>query len=116
MSGMADEIRTIVREEIRAALADLRTALTEQPRSPAADPLLTVAEVAARVGHVEPETVREWIHSGKLVATRPGGRRYAVSPDDLARFLANRSDQGGKISEGEHLRLLSERIERATGT
>ena len=52
------------------------------------DRLLTVHEVAARLGaHIE--TVRRWIRSGDLPAMRPGGRRlgYRVAESDLEQFL-----------------------------
>jgi excisionase family DNA binding protein len=37
------------------------------------DPLLTVAELSARLGAHE-STVRRWIHSGKLKAHKIGGK------------------------------------------
>lgn len=37
------------------------------------DPLLRVADVARWLG-MHPETVREWARSGRLPASKPGGR------------------------------------------
>lgn len=47
--------------------------------------MLTVEEVAAKL-KVERESVRRWIRSGELPATKLG-RVFRVHPDDLARFL-----------------------------
>lgn len=67
----ADEIRTIVREELRAALADL-------PTGPA---ILTVEQAAGLAG-VSEKTLCSWIKRGRLKASRPG-RRYQITRSDL---------------------------------
>jgi excisionase family DNA binding protein len=48
---------------------------------------LTAAEVARRLG-VDPQTVRNWIHSGKLPAVSfgPDGTVVRVDPADLAKL------------------------------
>lgn len=77
-----DEARAIVREELRAVLDELRQAA--QP----AGALLTTAEVAERL-RLGPDTVRAWIKSGKLAASRPPGTRdYLVRMADLEQLLA----------------------------
>lgn len=72
----ADEIRTIVREELRAALTDL-------PTGPA---ILTVEQAAALAG-VSEKTLCSWIKRGRLKASKPG-RRYQITRSDLDACLA----------------------------
>ncbi|MGZ5214152.1 MAG: helix-turn-helix domain-containing protein [Actinomycetota bacterium] len=45
--------------------------------------MLTVPEVAKRVGR-DPETVRRWIRSGKLVATKIGQQHFVDEMDVAA--------------------------------
>lgn len=72
----ADEIRAIVREELRSALA-------EAPAGPA---ILTVEQAAALVG-VSEKTLCSWIKRGRLRASRPG-RRYQIARSDLQACVA----------------------------
>jgi excisionase family DNA binding protein len=52
--------------------------------------LFTVEEVAARL-KVNPQTVREWIRSKRLIAVDLGRRAgYRVTAADLDRFLEDR--------------------------
>lgn len=51
--------------------------------------LLKVAEVA-RVARVTDATVRTWIHSGRLLATKTATGNWRVSIESLERFLNNR--------------------------
>jgi excisionase family DNA binding protein len=48
------------------------------------------SEQAAEICHVDPETVRRWIRSGRLPASPPvgGSGRRLVRRDVLDRFLA----------------------------
>ena len=52
--------------------------------------LLTVGEVAERI-RASRETVRRWIRSGRLRATRPGGTKlgYRIRESDVARFMGS---------------------------
>lgn len=101
--SVREEVRTAVREELRAALAELRPA-------PAADaPLLTVEQVAARAGGVKPETVRDWIKSGRLEASR-AGHRFLIREQALEAFLKAGALKQGPIGADEHLALLVDRI------
>lgn len=95
--------------EVKAELEALRRA------APTSEAMLTVEQVAERAGGVQPDTVRGWIHRKELAAQR-AGHRWVVKPSDLERFLAG--DRSGRetISTGEHLRLLSKRVRKATGT
>ena len=53
---------------------------------------ITVLE-AARHFTVTPETIRRWISTGKLHASRlPGGREYRIFADDLQLALGLVSD------------------------
>lgn len=49
--------------------------------------MLTVKEAAA-FAHVHPETIRRWIRSGVLKASRPGGRVLLIARAELDRVLA----------------------------
>jgi excisionase family DNA binding protein len=56
--------------------------------------MLTVRDVAARVGVAKLDVDRAWIKSGELRATNissgPGRPTWRIDPDDLERFLAGR--------------------------
>ena len=85
LRDIRDEIRYL-RQEIREA-AYKPTARSE----PEPDELLTVGQVADEL-QVIPGTVRTWIQSGALRASRPGrgaepGRTYRVRRADLATFV-----------------------------
>lgn len=72
-------LESIVERGVKKALASLGSAKSSGG-------FLSVGEVAARA-KVSAECVRDWIHSGKLKASRPGGRRYLVAEEELAKFL-----------------------------
>lgn len=72
---IAEAVRLVVREELRAALAEAR------------GPEVISTEEAAELAHVTPKTVREWIRTGALAATRRG-RKHAVRRDALMAYLA----------------------------
>jgi excisionase family DNA binding protein len=59
--------------------------LTEEERE-AADPWLTLAEIAAEL-RVNPATVRQWVSKGQLKASRAGVRKWIVRRSDLDRML-----------------------------
>jgi excisionase family DNA binding protein len=62
----------------------------ESPVSPGLDPLLTVADVAAHIGANE-ATVRHWIHTGQLRASKLGSRiGWRIARSDYEAFLARR--------------------------
>ena len=100
-----ETIRQVVREEVRAALEDhIPRIASVEPKHPAS-PLLTVNQVAERC-HAKPKTVRDWIRSGRLLATKAGGRRYLVPPEDLQRFLTSRTSvEASATVEGEVARI-----------
>lgn len=52
---------------------------------------LTVAEVAALV-RFDPKTIRRWIASKELVATRVG-RNWRIARSDLRDYLISRGDR-----------------------
>ncbi len=83
--------------DIRDELRYLRQEIREAARRPAGgshpqrDELLTVGQVADEL-QVIPDTVRTWIQSGALRASRPGpgdepGRKYRVRRADLQAFV-----------------------------
>ncbi|WP_373047221.1 helix-turn-helix domain-containing protein [Vulgatibacter sp.] len=78
----ADELREIIREELRAAQAAPAAA------PPSRDGYLSVP-AAAKYASVSAETIRDWIASGRL-PRRKAGRHYRVSRDDLDRVLSER--------------------------
>ncbi len=59
---------------------------------------LTPAQVAERL-HVSVLTVRRWIGSGRLSATKAGPRRWLVRGSDLDRFLAGTGEVGSPLDE-----------------
>lgn len=87
-----DTLRLIVREEVRSVVRE--ELATARPIVSPAPPLvqigetrLTVAQVAERC-HAHVVTVREWIRTKRLPASKPG-REWLVRPSDLERFLAS---------------------------
>lgn len=55
------------------------------------DTLLTVEDVARRLG-VHIDSVRRWIRAGELVAIDLGGAAgYRITPAELERFIAERT-------------------------
>ena len=84
-----------VRDELRRLRQEIREAAARSvPRSGSdADGLLTVEQVAGEL-QVIPATVRTWIQSGALRASRPGrggqpGRTYRIRRADLEAFVQN---------------------------
>jgi excisionase family DNA binding protein len=55
------------------------------------DSLLSIDEVARRLGGISPWTVRAWLTQGRLKRTKIGGRTM-VRESELARVI----DDGGK--------------------
>jgi excisionase family DNA binding protein len=85
-------IRRIVREEIRAALAQERNdaASTINDNAPSSQ-YLTIA-AAADIAEVHPCTIREWIKDGSMKAFKLG-RTYRLRRSDLdARLTADVAD------------------------
>ena len=60
-------------------------------------PMLTVAEVAARL-RVPPATVRRWLREGRLRGALLGGTKlgYRIAESDLERFIQEGYEAGGK--------------------
>lgn len=99
--GMEAALRELMRDVVRDELSYLRVELLEAIRSddrptaksePKPDELLTVDQVAQAL-QVIPDTVRAWIQSGALRASRPGdgkrpGRKYRMRRADLDAFVA----------------------------
>ena len=95
------DLRELVRDEVRKELRHHREDLLEAIRAndkappmsePNPDELLTVEQVAQLL-KVIPDTVRTWIQSGALTASRPGngtrpGRKYRVRQSDMDAFVA----------------------------
>ena len=76
-AALLEDLRQIVREEVRAAQQAILQALTESARTQPTDAAnpdeqLTVDQVAEAM-HVIPATVRMWIRQGNLRASRPPG-------------------------------------------
>jgi len=69
--------------------------LTEEERE-AADPWLTLAEIAAEL-RVNPATVRQWVAKGQLRASRAGVRKWIVRRSDLDRMLADTNSSADDI-------------------
>ena len=80
--AMLEDIRHIVREEIRAAL-DRGNALNKSPST--ADAYLTINQ-AAQASSLAPSTIRLLIRKGQLNAHHVG-RRVVIKRSDLEQFL-----------------------------
>jgi excisionase family DNA binding protein len=91
--ALRDFVRELVREELRNLPEEFREEVRRLPGSELGpDELLTVGQVAEEL-QVIPATVRTWIQSGALRASRPGngvqpGRTYRVRRTDLDEFVA----------------------------
>ena len=85
--ALADVVRDTVREELRTIVRE-ELARAAAPAAPSTSELMSPADTAKALG-VKVATVREWIRSGYLPATRlgPAGRRYGVRPDDVNALL-----------------------------
>jgi excisionase family DNA binding protein len=93
-TALADFVREIVHEQLRKSSPETREPLDRLTRRTETDPdeLLTVGQVAREL-QVIPPTVRTWIQSGALRASRPGnglqpGRTYRIRRTDLDAFVA----------------------------
>ena len=92
-ASLRDFVRELVREELRNLPEELRESVSRlPPRSESgSDELLTVKQATDEL-QVIPATVRTWIRSGALRASRPAraqpGRTYRVRRTDLEAFVA----------------------------
>jgi excisionase family DNA binding protein len=96
-AALRELLRDVVRDELRHLRDEMLEALrandSPPPKSePNPEELLTVEQVAQLL-KVIPDTVRTWIQSGALRASRPGngtrpGRKYRVRRGDLDAFVA----------------------------
>ena len=115
-AALRDIFRDVVRDELRYLREDILGWIQahEPPAPPAnessSDELLTVAQVASAL-QIVPGTVRGWIQSGALKASRPGngpqpGRTYRVRRADLDAFVAasegRSASSGGQIGSPPH--------------
>lgn len=105
---MDEILAAAVREAVRAEIAPLRAELEQLRGELAGGGGLTTDQAAAAAG-VEPKTIREWISSGRLAATKRG-RQHRIARADLDR--ATRGDtQDPREAAAESLRALR----RSTG-
>jgi len=97
-AALRDILRDVVRDELRylreESLGWIQAKETPVPavNDSSSGELLTVAQVANAL-QIVPGTVRGWIQSGALKASRPGngaqpGRKYRVRRADLDAFVA----------------------------
>jgi excisionase family DNA binding protein len=117
--GIETALRELVRDAVRDELRYLReeiigwiqTRETPPPKNESRpDELLTVGQVATAL-KVVPGTVRAWIQSGAMRASRPGngaqpGRTYRVRREDLDAFFAaskGRLARDGSPGEGHEV-------------
>ena len=84
MATLEEVIRAIVRDEVRAAVAE---ALARSGAAPAVHEggYLSIAR-AARFAAVAPGTLRRWIRTGRLPVRR-AGRVYRIARAELEAFL-----------------------------
>ena len=81
-------IRRIVREEVRAALADTAASSAARTTTLSGSEYLSISE-AAKIARLHHGTLREWIKDGSLKACR-AGRVYRIRRADLDDRLAAR--------------------------
>ena len=96
-AALRELLRDVVRDELRHLREEMLEAIRTHDRPPpknelSPEELLTVEQVAQLL-KVIPDTVRTWIQSGALRASRPGngtrpGRKYRVRRGDLDAFVA----------------------------
>lgn len=96
-AALRELLRDVVRDELRHLREEMLDAIrahgSPPPKNePNSEELLTVEQVAQLL-KVIPDTVRTWIQSGALRASRPGngtrpGRKYRVRRADLDAFVA----------------------------
>lgn len=95
-AALRELVRDVVGDELRHLREDMLDAIRAHhgppPEGPTPEELLTVEQVAQLL-KVIPDTVRTWIQSGALRASRPGdgtrpGRKYRVRRADLDAFIA----------------------------
>ena len=91
VEALLEDVRLIVREELREALSTPSAKRAAEATNQAPE-LLRPHDVAKLLGVTEP-TVREWIHRGELPAARVGtkGRRLVVRRVDVDAYLRARS-------------------------
>jgi excisionase family DNA binding protein len=104
-------IRRIVREEVRSALGDLMQQPSTAPRDGGAD-YLSVEE-AAKVARLHHTTIREWIKDGSLTAFR-AGRVYRIRRSDLDERLTAKIAEPVSVQVEERVTaILAKRASRA---
>lgn len=96
-TALRELVRDVVRDELRYLREDMLDAIRGHNGPPPKEDsnpeeLLTVEQVAQLLKAI-PDTVRTWIQSGALRASRPGdgtrpGRKYRVRRGDLDAFIA----------------------------
>ncbi len=83
MSALEEVIRGIVRDEVRAAVAEV---MTRNRAAPVTDSGYLSISGAARFASVAPGTLRRWIRTGRLPVRR-AGRVYRIARAELEAFL-----------------------------
>lgn len=101
-TALRDMLRSIVREEIRLALAEQRGAPVRQAAG--ADAYLSITK-AARLADVAPGTIRRWIRLGRLPAKR-AGRVFRVGRADLDLFLSRCAGQEPDVVVAERAKEI----------
>jgi excisionase family DNA binding protein len=119
-AAVLEDIREIVRDELRSAQQALLQAIADSARHPSTaitnpEDQLTIDQVAERM-HVIPATVRMWIRQGNLRASRPPGisggpgRMYRIARADLNEFI-EATQRNGQLGGSEaDLRAEAARI------
>ena len=112
-AALRDILRDVVRDELRYLREEIigwiqaKEIPAPAVKESSSDELLTVAQVASAL-QIVPGTVRGWIQSGALKASRPGnggqpGRKYRVRRADLDAFVA--ASEGRLASSGGQIGL-----------
>lgn len=87
ITASLEDIRQIVREEVARA--------TQTHAQEPAGPRYLTTEEAAQIARKSPETIRDWIRSGRLRALpRSGRQHYQIRPEDLEQAIVSPPDAG----------------------
>jgi len=85
---------------------------TSASKSPAPPPLMTIPEVARRLG-VCRATVWRWVNSGRLPGSKVGPNTWRFSEANIQEFLIQTSNQRATAEVTERARAAAQKARKA---